>query len=372
MSDKQRILFVCSSLGGGGAERVAVLLLEYLDREKFQPCLVLFEDKVDYAVPEDVPVIFLHKRGWYDLPKLIWRLSQVYRKSRPNVVLSFLTYTNIIAVLSRKPSRVKFKLLLSEHGMLSILSRNVENPLWLLFKKWIPRWIYPTSDKVICVSQALSNVVCTQYKMPPEKVIVIYNPIDIKSISALAQEEVDHYWFVEKKVPIIISVGSLSRTKGYSYLLRAFAQVLAKLPSHLVILGKGKEEQALEALTRELGIEDRVAFLGFQTNPFKYLVRSDLAVYPSLGEAFPMVLLEALSCQIPIISTRNPGAIEIITDGINGFLVPMADEFELAKAMLQLLTDRHFAAKLARAGRERVEGFNVEKVVREYEELFVC
>ena len=99
MIDKTKILFVVTSLAGGGAERVAVLLLKHLNRERFEPCLVLFEDKVDYAVPEDVPIICLQKRCPLDLPKLIWRLSRVHKEWKPNVALSFLSYTNIIAVL---------------------------------------------------------------------------------------------------------------------------------------------------------------------------------------------------------------------------------------------------------------------------------
>jgi len=371
LQSRQKLLFVCTSLGGGGAEKVVVTLLEYLNRERFQPCLVLFEHKVDYAVPEDVPVICLQKRGWYDFPKLIWRLSRVYKEWKPNIVLSFLSYTNIIAVLAQKLSFTKFRLLLCQHALLSISSSSAKNPLWRLFGKWMPRWLYPRADSVICVSQGVADRVRAQYRVPLEKIKVIYNPVDIKRISALTQEDVDHPWFIDKKVPIIISVGRLSHVKGYSYLLRTFAQVSAKFHSRLVIIGEGEEREALNALVKQLSIEDKVAFLGFQSNPFKYMVRSDLAVYPSLIEAFPMVILEALSCQMPIISTRNPGATEIITDGVNGLLVPIANEGALADAILRLLSDRRLALRLAQMGRKRAEDFNVEKVGKEYEKLLV-
>lgn len=371
MRSKKRILFVCTSLGGGGAERVVVTLLKHLNRERFQPCLVLFEHKVDYAVPEDVPIICFHKRSPLDLPKLIWQLSQMYKKWSPQVVLSVLSYPNIISVLAQILSSAKFKLLLCEHGVPTISSSNAKKQLTYLFNKWMYHRLYTRADKVICVSQAVANGIHRNFRIPVEKIRIINNPIDLKRISALTHEDIDHPWFSQKKVPIIISVGRLSRVKGYFYLLRAFAQVSATFPSRLVILGgEGDETQALKELTKELGIEDKVAFLGFQRNPFKYLACSDIAVYPSLREAFPMVVLEALSCEIPTISTHNPGAAEIITDSVNGLLVPIANELMLADAMLRLLTNRQFATKLARAGKERAEDFNMEKIEKEYEKLF--
>jgi len=370
LQGKQRILFVCSSLGGGGAERVAVLLLEYLDRDRFEPGLVLFQEWRDYDMPRDVPVICLQKRGWYDFLKLIWRLSRVYKNWKPDVVLSFLSHVNIIAVLAQKLSHAKFRLLLSEHALQDVSLSNAKTPLSLLFSKWMPRWLYPCADKVICVSQGVAESVQHQYKTPIEEIRVIYNPVDLKHISTLAQEGVEHPWFAPKTTPIIISVGRLNVQKGYPYLLKAFAHVAAKLPCRLVILGKGKEEQALKALAKQLSIEGKVAFLGFQENPFKYMAHSDLFVLASLREAFGMVITEAMACGIPVISTNCPsGPAEIITDGVNGLLVPIANELALASAMLQVLTDRQLATNLAQAGRERARDFAVGKIVKEYEEI---
>jgi len=367
---KKRVMFVISSLSGGGAERVAVLLLERLNREKFEPCLVLFEDRRDYAVPKDIPVFCLYKRGWYDLPKLIWRLSRVYKRWRPHAVLSFGGYDNIVAALAQKLCQAKFRLLLSEHSLPSASPSSPKKPLSLLFRKWLPRWLYPRADRVICVARGVAEDVQVQYRLPIEKIKVIYNPVDIKRISVLAQEEVDHPWFAEKKSPIIISVGRLNIMKGYPYLLKAFARVVAKFPSHLVILGRGEEEQSLKTLAKELGIDGRVAFLGFQKNPFKYLAGADISVFASLSESFGIVITEAMSCGTPVIATYAGGPGETITDGVNGLLVPLANESALAEAMLRLLTDNDFATELAQAGRKRAEDFAVDKIVKQYEELF--
>lgn len=366
--DRKRILLVLTSLEGGGAQRVAVTLLEYLNRERFEPSVVLVEDIYDCAIPKDIPIVCLHKKSRYDLFKIIRKLAKVFEREEPDIVLSFTTYPNLIAILARKFSHIKPKLLLSEHIHVSSSLKH-ERP-WGGIKGHLIRFLYPRADRVICVSSGTARDLVAHFKVPPEKVKVIYNPVDIKHILKLATEPVEHSWFTKKETPIIITMGRLTPQKGHSYLLKAFARVVAKHPCRLVILGQGEERQALETLTRELGIEKEVAFLGFQTNPFKYLARADLFVLSSLWEGFSLVIVEAMVCGIPIVSTHCPsGPDEIITDGENGLLVPVADEEAMAEAILQLLNDKDFATKLAQAGRKWAEDFAVAKITKEYDQL---
>lgn len=366
---KTRILIVVTNLGGGGAERVIAVLLEHLDRTSFEPRIVIFEDIREYALPEGIPVICLHKNGWYDYPKLVWKVSREYRKWKPGVVLSVLRYSNIIAVLAKLISFHKTRILLSEHGIPSFYLKQNQGPLGKILYKWMPRGFYKYADKVICVSETSANDVNTIFKVPSEKIKVIYNPLDIRKILSLCNEKVDHPWFKENR-PIIVSVGSLIEVKGYPYLLRAFSQAAKKLPMYLMILGKGDQESVLKDLARQLGIQEQVAFLGFQDNPFKYVARSSVFVLSSLTEAFPMVVLEAMTCGIPVVSSASPGPSEIIKNGINGLLVPKADENALAQAMLKLINDDNLARDMAQEARKLITGFSVEKVIKEYEGLF--
>lgn len=372
MNSRRRILFVCSSIGGGGAERVAALLLQHLDREKFESRLVIFRDRRDYDVPQDVPIICFHKKSRFDFPKLIWRLLRVYREWKPDTVLCFGNYISMIAIFAQKLFHTKVRMLLTQHFLPTPVLGSIKNPFKLLFVKWIPGWLYPSADKVICILKLIAEDVEDYYGVPIETTRVIYNPVDIKKVSTLAQEEVEHPWFTNRRDPIIISVGQLITVKGYPYLLKAFAQVSATIPSYLVILGEGSERRTLVTMARELGIEDRVAFLGFQKNPFKYMVRSDCFVMASLMEGSPMVILEAMACGIPVVSTRcHSGFDEIIADGKEGLLVPPASEEALVQAMLRILSDRNLAASLARAGKKRARNFSIGKVVKKYEELFI-
>lgn len=365
--DRMKVMFVIPSLVGGGAERVAVLLIEHLDRDRFQPSLVLFEDRCDYTVRKDMSLTCLNKRSQYDLPLIIWRLARAYERDRPDIVLGFMDYANLIAVLARRLSRAKPRVLLTEHNHASIDLKYMPRSRGL---RWaIPR-LYPKSDGVVCVSRGVADDLVVNFGVPREKTTVVYNPVDIDFISSAANEDVDHPWFAYKERPIFIAVGRLTVQKGFPHLLRAFAQVTTRFPCRLIILGDGSERGALVALARKLGIEQDVDFLGFQRRTFRLVGHADIFVLSSLWEGLGMAIIEAMACGTPVISTRCPsGPDEIITDEVNGLLVPVADEGALAGAMLRLLKDKRLAAKLAQAGRRRAEDFAVGKIVGEYEQL---
>ena len=371
---RRKVMFVLLTLGGGGVGRLASLLLEHLERERFEPCVALLEHRGRYPLPLDIPIACFHKKSRYDLPRLIWRLARAYDKEKPDVVLSFMNYTNLIAVLARRLSRNKPRLLLSEHGYLSIefteFKEFKRDPL-SRFKGWAIPWLYPQSDGIVCVSQGVADDLVANFRVPRDKINVIYNPADIDYILTQAGENVEYPWFAQKELPIIIAIGRLTAQKGYPYLLKAFAQVTANFPCRLVILGEGRERVPLEELAQELGVEKDVAFLGFQENPFKYLARSDFFVLSSLWEGFGNVIIEAMACGTPVIATRCPsGPDEIITDGVNGLLVPVSDEAALVVAIWQLLNEKDFASKLAQAGRKRAEDFAIDRIAKQYQELF--
>ena len=143
----------------------------------------------------------------------------------------------------------------------------------------------------------------------------------------------------------------------------------------LIILGEGKEKENLLKLVEKLGLNDRVSFEGFQENPYKYLARSTVFVLSSLYEGFPNVLLEAMALGIPSVATRCPtGPDEIITEGVDGVLIPPADEKAIADAIKKLLLDEDLRKRLSEAGKRRIQDFAVEKIVKQYEDAIesVC
>ncbi len=365
---RKRVLFVTHMLAAGGAARIVALVLKYLNRQRFEPFLVVFQDRFDFPVPEDVRIVCLHKRGIFALPSLVLQLARIYEREKPDTVVSTVEWVDVIALLAKKLSRVKPKLLVN---VVSHTSSNLKQSfLSRLLRLAIPR-LYPQANAAICISRGVANDLVTEFKVPSHKIRIAYGLIDFEHILNLAKEEVDHPYFTSKEMPIITTMGRLEVEKGHAYLLRAFAQVTTNLSCQLAILGEGKERTVLEKLTEQLGIGRQVDFLGFQQNPFKYLARSDVFVLPLLYEGFALAIIEAMACGIPVISTRCPcGPDETITDGVNGLLVPVADETSLAEAMLRLLKHKNLAVKLAQAGRKRADDFTAAKIMKEYEANF--
>lgn len=365
----RKVFFVIPALHGGGAERVVVNILKFIDRNKFKPVIVLFKKKGEF-LPEISPDVRLEVLDAKFIVPL--RLMRLLKREQPDVLVSFMWYTNFVVLSSRILSRLKCRVIVNERSELSL---SYKNQLKEMLRRIIIHFLYRYSDRIIANSSIMGFQLKKMLRRLPEKVAVIYNPVDIQMISGMSFSEVEHSWFKEK-VPIIVSAGRLSVEKGFSYLLKSVSILATEgTDCRLVILGKGKEDDRLKSLASELGIKNKIAFLGFQENPYKYLANSTVFVLSSLYEGFPNVLLEAMALGVPSVATRClTGPEEIIVDGVNGLLVPPADEKELADAIKRLLNDEDLRRRLGEAGRKRAEDFRVDKIVSQYEKVIedVC
>lgn len=365
----KKLLFVIPSLAGGGAERVVIILLRHLNRNTFNPHLVLFEKKGEYLkdLPDDVKTYNLNKKSRYDFPKLIWRLNRLIKHIQPQVIISFLEYANLVTLIAAKVMPSKTPLIISERNFLSLwIQQTRMRPIRKLFH----RIFYPKANVIITLSKGVKEDLIQSFYISTDKIKTIYNPLDLGRISQLAKEAINTP--DTNNLPMLIAIGRLTAQKGYPYLLRAFKKLRDNLSVKLLILGQGKEEENLKRLTKGLKIADDVVFMGFQTNPYKYLAKASVFVLSSLYEGLGNVILEAMACGVPVVSTRCPcGPGEIITDGVNGLLVPPADESALAEAILRLLRDESLCKRLAEAGRQRAQDFRVEKIIAQYEEVFL-
>lgn len=365
-----KILVVSTALGGGGAEKVVLYLLEHLDRQKFLPLLVLLEDRQDYQwqLPPEVRTICLGKRSRFDFFHLVRALGETIRSEKPALILAVQMYANYLTAIARGYSGVPATLVVSEHTALTEgLKRN--NLAWL--KRLLVRRYYPRAQAVVGVSRGIRDDLVENFGCPSHKSLVIYNPCDVADIQRLAREEVDHPWFRED-VPVVLACGRLHQSKDYPLLLRAFQLIVKEEPARLVILGQGEERANLEALAGELGIARQVAFLGFQQNPYKYMARARAFALSSSFEGFGLVLVEAMACGVPVVSTRCPtGPQEIITPEADGLLTPVGEALPLKAAVLRLLRDDSLRAHLQQRGFQRAQDFEVKKIVREYEQVFL-
>lgn len=368
-NSRKTILFVIPSLAGGGAERILVYILEYLNRSRFRPVLAVFNEIGTYidAIPKDVVVFDLKKRRALDFFRLIHRLSKIIQKEQPDLIVSFLTYTNYLSLITKSYSRHKIPIIIDEQNT---LSQSFSDERFRYVKRWIvPRW-YPKAEKIIAVSQGVKEDLVNTYFPFPDKISVIYNSVDIKKIRGLAREKVKHSWF-RSNDPVIISAGRLTNQKNYPLLLDTIAMLQDQSNTRLIVLGDGEERTVLEKRARRLGISDKVDFIGFQKNPYKYIAKATMFVLPSSWEGFCVVIVEAMACGVPVISTDCPsGPGELITNNINGLLVPVNDIDAMADAILRLLNNTSLRRRLAEAGRKRAEDFRVEKMIEAYQKLF--
>jgi glycosyltransferase involved in cell wall biosynthesis len=199
-------------------------------------------------------------------------------------------------------------------------------------------YFYPWADEIVAVSKGVADDLALRAHVSRERITVIYNPAINGDFFERAQEPVQHPWFSPTKPPVILAVGRLATEKGFDVLIRAFARVRAQRLAKLMILGEGDQRPYLEALSRELRVEEDVCLAGYEENPYAYMARAQIFVLASHYEGFGLVLVEALALKLPIISTDcESGPREILQNGRYGDLVPVGSVESLAGAILSKL-----------------------------------
>ncbi|GBF36624.1 glycosyltransferase, partial [Methanofervidicoccus abyssi] len=316
-----KIQFLINSLIWGGAERVATTLLNELSKKGYKIKLYTLRKDRHYTINKEIQYKTLSNftintpvfiKALY-LPVSLTKYFIETIKNKPDVLISFLESPNFISIIVGK-------VLINRKVVVSI--RN--NPLMAYPNETIYgrihntliKLLYPKADKVIVVSKKLRDILSNQYNIPREKIEVIYNPHNIQNYLKLSEEPIeDEYREIFKDSFVFINIGRLMEPKGQWFLIRAFKKVVEKHPSaKLVILGKGELRKELEDLIRKLKLENNIFLLGVHKNPFKFLKNSQCYVHSSLWEGLPNTLIEALTLNLPIISTDcETGPREILT-----------------------------------------------------------
>ncbi len=372
MKRSRKILFVIYTLSFGGAERVLVNLLKKLNRDLFESTVVVVSRGNHYSeeIPNDVRLIQLNKKWCYD-PRVLYAIWTIVRTEKIDAMVSFITRSSaglfIIKAFLRRP--VTIFLTIHSH-----LNRFLEDDgswkgkIKSSLNKLLIKLFYPRAKKLLAVSAGVKEDLFLNFGVPREKVAVIGNPIDLNRIRSAVEEEIEVPW-PSDDVPVIISCGRLASVKNYPLLLRAMKIVKQEIDVRLVLIGEGSERAALATLSEELGISENVSFSGYKSNPFGYISKADIFVLPSNNEGFGNVIVEAMACGTPVVSTRTVGAEEIITDGVNGILTAIDDHNEMAEAILNFIKNHNLRDELVREGYRRAEDFRQERIVAEYEKV---
>ncbi|MBS0554672.1 MAG: glycosyltransferase [Proteobacteria bacterium] len=298
------------------------------------------------ALPEGVRLIDL---GVRHSGMAVRPLARYLRQAKPEALLAAKDRAIRAAVLARwlAGSRVRIVGRLGTN-----LSAALEGRSGLA--RWLRvapmRLFYPPVERVVCVSEGVLEDTVRLTGLPRERLQVIRNPVVTPRLGELAAQPVEHPWFADYAVPLVLGAGRLTEQKDFPTLVRAFAKLRRERPARLVILGEGRHRARLEALAAELGVAADVALPGFTPNPYAWMARADLFVLSSAWEGSPNVLTEALALGTPSVATDCPsGPREVLDGGRYGPLVPVGDAEALGEAMLRTLAAPLPAAELKRA-----------------------
>jgi len=267
-------------------------------------------------------------------------LAGYLRTHTPDILYAAGPYQNLTALWARDLAGVATKVVGSER----IAFPHFQRPLKRSQARWrhLPKVVarsYSRLDGLVAISHGVASELETATGIPATSTSVIYNPVVTPAIPTKAAARPEHPWLAESRpCPVIVAVGRLTGMKDVPTLLRAFAKLRRHRHARLLILGDGPQRRWLTFLARRLGIADDVAMPGWCANPFAAYAHANLFALSSRNEGFGNVLVEAMACGCPVVSTDCPsGPREILDGGRYGPLVPVGDAEALARAMGETL-----------------------------------
>jgi len=361
---QKRLAIFLPGLYDGGAERVMLNLASGLCRRGTAVDLVLSQAEGPYMndLPDSVRLVELNRkhRGFLRTQSSLPAFIGYLKRERPDALLTGLQ-ANTVAVWARRLVGIPRRVVITEQNTFSLQNQLLPGSYrWLM--PYVTRYFYQWADSIIAVSEGVADDLAHVTAIPRQRIQVIYNPIVTNELKAKAQAPLQHPWFQPGEPPVILAVGRLTRQKAFDTLLQSFAQVRQNRPARLLILGEGEDRSALEAQVSRLGLDQDVSMPGFVSNPYPYMVQSSLFVLSSRWEGLPTVLVEALYCGAPVISTDCPsGPQEILKGGKYGKLVPVDDVGSLAQAILAALD-----GPVQHPAQESWQPFELETVIDQY------
>lgn len=365
--------YLTPSIGGGAI--VLLNLLEPLAEAGFDIGVIYFQDEARRLIPSMFRAYALRKnvgaaKYYAQYARVLIGMANILRQERPDVILCNSYQPFWICLGARKISGSRAALVTGEQNNLTSM---FEGAKWGRLRSYLTRRLDPRADRIIVPCSALYTHLVTDFSVEAEKIVTIPNPVVLERIQELSGHAVEHPWFSQHDRPVILSVGVLDKQKDQGTLLRAFAIVRRNMPARCVLLGDGPLRGKLENEAKALGVADDVAFLGFQENPFKFMARADVFVLSSQYEGFGMVLVEAMACGCPVVSTRCPyGPEEIVArsgEEAAGLLVPVNHPDALAESVVRVLEDATLRRRLSENGKRRAQDFSARAIATRYAEV---
>ena len=361
------VIHYTDSDGFGGAEQVVLQLLGGLDRQRWQPMLLHHGGASSERLARRAGEIgvALRRVPWVarlrQLPRGLFPLVRAIRAERPAVF-----HAHLPAPMSGK------------YGLLAAALAGVPATVATvhLYTDVRPGWRADLGQRVaqarvgryIAVSEEVARRMRGRFRLTASRVTIIRNGIDLALFDRPADPDLRRWLEGQPPRPVALTVARLDPQKGLDHLLAAAAAVPGAV---FVVAGEGPERPRLERLAQELGVADRVRFLGHRSDVADLLAACDVFVLPSLFEGLPLSVLEAMAAGKPVIATCVGGTDEAVIDGESGLLVPPADSSALAAAIRKVLGDPRVAGRLGQGGQARVRReFDARRMVAEVSALY--
>ncbi|WP_019009264.1 glycosyltransferase [Deinococcus aquatilis] len=351
-----KVLFVLEGLYGRGAERVTLGLISRLDPRQFEPSIWILrsEDALRGELPPGVPVTVALGPGQrirHAVTRVPATLLAAARQA--DVIVGAVElmptyFAGLASLLTGKPAVAWVRNDLSHTFS--------EQPAW---HRILSRLIYARLPRLVFVSQGTRETLGALQPLQPERLSVVYNPIDLERIRAYREHPLPEWATFMKTRPTVLGLGRLTEQKGFDTLIRAHAQLVKQGVAHdLIIAGEGEQQAALERLIEELGVQGSVHLPGYLPNPYPLLRAASAFALSSRWEGLGGVIVEAMACGTPVVATDCPsGPGEILEGGWSGLLVPVDDVQALAEALRQVLIQPAVRQHFAALGLRRAEAF---------------
>ncbi|MCW8816356.1 MAG: glycosyltransferase family 4 protein, partial [Ignavibacteriaceae bacterium] len=358
--EKTKILYIITSLGIGGAEKLLLYYLKNLDKNKYSLNVCCLREKPDdlyLEILKYAAVINLKIKNKFN-PIAVLFIFKLFRKIRPDIIHTHLFQPRIYASIAHLFYR-RAVLITQKHSIVNPKKHNV----FILFELLSIR----INKKVIAISESVKNSL-TKYEFVPEnKIFVLPNCIDYQKYhNGKIRESISN-----KKELVIGTVGRLEPEKGLNYLLLAMKIILTRFPTvKLDIIGDGSALSELKNLSSKLNISNSVNFLGKFVDVIPFYNRMDIFVLPSILEGFGIVLLEAMAAGIPIVATNVDGIREVVINMRSGLLVPPKSPKAIADAITNLIDNPQLRTNLVQEGLIRAKEFDVKAHVMKLDSLY--
>lgn len=361
MKNNIKVMHLVLGLKCGGLEKVVIDLADRLNSKGYQNVICCLDEPgelADEAIEKGIKLIKLERPEKGVNLSLFLKLSRLFRKEEIEVLHTHNCAPAIYGAPAAKLAGVS-AIINTRHGR---------------EKKIVNRFIWNLNDNIIAVSEDAKKEFLKWNHVKEDRVEVIYNGININKYGGkeVIKDDIKMKLNIPSSVVVIGTIGRLSPEKDHHTLLKAFSIIVKSLENvNLVIVGDGILRKDLESYSLELGISEKVIFLGFREDIPDILSIFDLFVLPSETEGVSLTLLEAMAGSKPVVATDVGGNPEVVSNGETGLLVPPRDHERMAKAILHVLKDKELSDSMGGKGLERaVKHFSLDKTADSYGDIY--